>query len=163
VEPITAAAARDKYLSENGFSTNTYDDPWNEVSFLSFAFKLPNPPSRRRAIRFHDLHHVATGFGTDLIGEAEISAWELRRGVRGVGPYVSLLIVQLALLGLVIAPRRTLAAWRASNNRFSLFHEKKSYEELLTMSVGELREFLGVPADGVAHGPQKKHAFAPAA
>ena len=131
------------------------------MSFLSFAFKLPNPPSRRRAIRFHDLHHVATGFGTDLVGEAEISAWELRRGLRGVGPYVSLLIVQLTLLGLVIAPRRTIAAWRSSNNRFSLFHEKKSYDELLAMSVADLRSFLGVPPDGIATGPQKKHAFAP--
>lgn len=160
MEP-SAERARDQYLAENGFSVAAYDEPWNEVSFLFLTFKLPNPPSRRRAIRFHDLHHVATGFGTDLIGEAEISAWELRRGIGTVGPYVSLLIVQLALLGLVIAPRRTIAAWRASNDSFSLFHGTKPYDELLTMSVAELRAYLGVPTEGIAKGPQKRHPKAP--
>ncbi len=35
-------------------------------------------------IPFNDLHHVATGYGTDVLGEAEIGAWELltERAVR---------------------------------------------------------------------------------
>jgi ubiquinone biosynthesis protein Coq4 len=33
----------------------------------------------------HDLHHVATGFGTDMIGEGEVSVWETRRRLRPLG------------------------------------------------------------------------------
>ena len=48
---------------------------------------------RQRAVRWHDLHHVATRFGTDNVGEGEISAWELRRGLRGLGPYVGAIVL----------------------------------------------------------------------
>jgi hypothetical protein len=34
----------------------------------------------------HDLHHVATGFDTTLVGEAEIGAWELASGCRHYPP-----------------------------------------------------------------------------
>ena len=40
------------------------------------VYDLPNPGF----LPWHDLHHVATGYGTGLIGEAEISAYELRAG-----------------------------------------------------------------------------------
>ena len=58
-----------------------YDASVVKVTFWSITFPLPNPPSRQIAVRLHDLHHVVTGYGTDPVGEAEISAWELRRGI----------------------------------------------------------------------------------
>ena len=73
--------ARDAYLAENGFSSSEYDASVVKVTFWSITFPLPNPPSRQIAVRLHDLHHVVTGYGTDPVGEAEISAWELRRGI----------------------------------------------------------------------------------
>lgn len=72
---LTAHEGRDAYLAENGFSLAAYDDAWVQLSFFSLSITVPNPPSRRRAVRLHDLHHVATGYGTDLVGEAEVSAW----------------------------------------------------------------------------------------
>ena len=68
--------ARDAYLAENGFTTESYDAPTTAGSFLGVKFSVPNPPPHQRAIRLHDLHHVATGFGTDHAGEAS-------RGSRG--------------------------------------------------------------------------------
>ena len=41
---------------------------------------FPNTPSRKRAVRYHDLHHALTGYATDLTGEFEISAWEIGSG-----------------------------------------------------------------------------------
>ena len=88
---------------------------------------------------------AATGYGTDLRGEGEISAWELRRGIRPLGFYVGSIVLSGALLGLLIAPVRTIRAWRRSGRTPSLFgmHDR-SYDELLTLTVGELRELLAI-------------------
>jgi hypothetical protein len=153
--------ARDAYLAENGFTVAAYASPTTEGSFLGFKLSVPNPPSHQRAIRLHDLHHVATGFGTDHAGEAEISAWQARRGLRAAGMYVTSIVMMNALLGAVFAPTRTLAALRVSSEGRSLFSMEVDYPALLEMSVGELREMLGIPEGGLARHRRELHAHAP--
>jgi hypothetical protein len=152
--PATATVreARDAYLAENGFSLESYDQTWVKIAFPGFTFSIPNPPVRRRAVRWHDLHHVATCFGTDNAGEGEISVWELRRGLRGLGPYVGAIVISGAALGCLIAPRRMLRAWINSGaGQENLFaRELGEYDAMLDWSVAELRERLGVPAAGIA-------------
>jgi ubiquinone biosynthesis protein Coq4 len=128
-------------------------------SFLGHKFTVPNPPAHQRAIRLHELHHVATGFGTDHAGEGEISVWQLRRGLAGAGVYVTSVVLANALLGLVLAPRRTLAALRHSGAGGSLFSSTMEYESVLNQSVGELRARLGVPVGGLAAGHPGLHAL----
>ena len=154
---------RDAYLAENGFTVDAYDSKWTEASFFGIRFRVPNPPRHRQAIMMHDLHHDATGYGTDLVGEAEISAWEVRRGLRGVGAYVGAIVIAGATAGLVFAPRRTLRAWRASRPGGSLFQTRRSYDELTSMTVGALRRELAVPQEGLADQPRRLHAYAAAA
>ena len=153
---------RDAYLHENGFTVEAYDDKRTQASFFGLKFSVPNTPAHRRAIMWHDLHHVATAYGTDLIGEAEISAWELRRGLKGLDLYVSSIVVGGAVMGLLLAPRRTLKAFRAAahpgRNLFAL--ELSEYEGLLELDVATLRETLGVPSAGLACS-HKLHAYAP--
>ena len=111
---------------------------------------------------WHDLHHVLTGYGTDLIGEIEVAAWECRGGLRPLGLYTGWIVLSFALTGLMVAPRRTLAAWRAGPAQGSLFHESCSYESALAREVGELREELHLPRAGPEpRGPRKLHADAP--
>lgn len=157
-------AGRDLYLGENGFSVEAYDARWTPASLFGLTFKLPNTPTHRRAIMWHDLHHVATGYGTDLAGEAEISAWELRRGLAGLDLYVSAIVVTLALSGLAIAPARTWRAWQAAGqpgrNLFS--RALSDYEATLDIDVAELRRQLGVPPEGLAR-VRGLHSTAPAA
>ena len=148
-------------MQENGFTVEAYDHPRTQASLLGIGFSVPNTPRHRVAIMRHDLHHVATGYGTDVVGEAEVSAWELRRGLRGLDLYVTALVTGLALLGLVVAPRRTIRAWRDSGGGDSLFGDPRSYEELLALTVGELRASLGLPAEGVARHPRRLHGKAP--
>ncbi len=149
----TVGVGLEGYLRENGFERADYDAPWVKIQAFGLAFPFPNPPARRRAVRLHDLHHVVTGYGTDLAGEAEISAWELRRGLRGLDLFVRAIVVTGALFGLVHSPRRTLAAWRAgggrSGNLFAASIEL-DYPRLLSMSVADLRRELGVPSEGLA-------------
>src|SRR5262249_44370164 len=105
-------AARDAYLAENGFTVAAYSDKWTGGSFFGIPLKVPNTKRHRWAIMLHDLHHVATGYGTDLVGEGEISAWELRPGLRNLGVYVGGIVLLFALAGFFRAPRRVREAWR---------------------------------------------------
>lgn len=153
---------RDAYLAENGFSVAAYDDAWTEASFFGLDFKVPNTRRHRRALMRHDLHHVATGYGTDLAGEAELSAWEIRTGLRGVDLYVGSIIVAGAMAGLVLYPRRTLAAWRQGREaKANLFGDPLAYAELLDLDVAGLRARMGVAREGVYRGTRGLHPNAP--
>jgi hypothetical protein len=153
---------RNAYLAENGFRLQDYDAPRTPASFLGVKFSVPNTASHRRAIMQHDLHHVATGFGTDPAGEGEISAWEARGGLKQLGLYVGAIVLFGILLGVVFAPRRTLVAWRSARGSRPLFGlTEGEYRPLLALSVGELRERLGVPKHGLAQQPRQLHSTAP--
>ncbi|MEY4577781.1 MAG: hypothetical protein RL701_2484, partial [Pseudomonadota bacterium] len=146
----TVHAGRDAYLAENGFTLEAYDAAITPATFLGLKLGVPNTPRHRWAIMRHDLHHVATGYGTDLAGEAEISAWELRRGVKSLGLYTGSIVVSIVLLGVVVAPLRTWRALRLPALKASLFTEADTgYEQLLHLTVGELRAHLGVLEAGL--------------
>lgn len=151
----TVRRARDTYLEENGFTVASYADAWTEASIFGIPFRVPNTPRHRWAIMLHDLHHVATGYGTDLAGEGEISVWETRRGLGALGLYVATIVAFGSFGGTLLAPRRALAAWRASGEaRTSLFASSNdgeaAYEALLDVTVAQLRDQLGVPQEGLA-------------
>ena len=149
------------YLDENGFTTEEYDLSVVSITFWGITFPLPNPPQRQIAVRFHDLHHLVTGYGTDPIGEAEISGWELRRGVGVFGFYVRVIVFFGTLLGLCHSPRRTLQAWRAGRNSQRLPATTfENYEAFLKLSVGKLREVYNVPEQGIT-GSRTLHEKAP--
>lgn len=145
----TVREARDEYLRVNGFSVADYDLPYTPAKVLGIPIRVPNPPRHRRAIMRHDLHHVATGFGTDLVSEGEISAWELARGARGLDGYTLAIVVSLFLTGVLLSPRRIVRAWRSASRGPSLFDFPDDYEALLDQTVGELRARLGIPDEGL--------------
>ena len=158
---LNAKAARDAYLAENGFDLEQYDADSVRINFWGFRFSLPNPAARKLAIRYHDLHHVMTGYGTDPTGEAEISAWEYRRGIKVFGWYVQLIILTGVAFGFLHSPRKVRAAWKASKSGSRLPKPSlEHYETLLGMTVGQLREAYGVPAEGLA-GRRKLNRDAP--
>src|SRR5688500_10311930 len=110
-QAITVREARERYFTENGLSEAGYTSRWVALPVGSLQVYFPNTGPRKRAVVLHDLHHVATGYSTTWRGEAEIAAWEL---AAGCGRYWAAWGLNLgaAALGLVIAPRRTLRAWR---------------------------------------------------
>jgi hypothetical protein len=156
----TVEQARDGYLSANGWTLEAYDARWTEASFFGIPFKVPNTARHRWGIKLHDLHHVATGFGTDLVGEGEVSVFELRGGLKDLGPYVASLVIAGALLAALIAPRRALAAWKNAAGTQNLFRRGQVPEALLPISVAEFRARLGLPTDGIAVAPPKVHSRA---
>lgn len=158
---ITVREARDAYLAENGFSTDEYTKDTFSLMIFGGLFKLtfPNPPSRKHAIALHDLHHVSTGYGADFIGEGEIGVWELVGGCEALSVYA--LNGAAALLGTILSPRRMLEAHRAARTARALYRQHFEIDELLSLSLGDLRERLGIPRDGIATTRRAVAATAP--
>lgn len=71
---------------------------------------LPNIETRRRFLKYHDLHHLVTGFSVGRIGEGEVSAWELGTGSAFVSPTLGTMNLIALSTGLVLEPKRM---WRA--------------------------------------------------
>lgn len=144
----TVRAARDRYLAANGLDTSSYQAPTFPVYVWRWTVRFPNPGF----LPFHDLHHVASGYQTGLVGEAEVSAYELRSGNLTV--LITLLCVGAIVAAFFVAPRRVVRAWRRSRGTRTLLPPTVTYESLLTMTVVELRQHLGIPPAGFAEPPE---------
>jgi hypothetical protein len=144
---MTVAEARARYFAENGFSLASYEHRWVRLRIAGIPIAFPNVRSRRRAIPFHDLHHVATGYRTTLRGEAEIGAWEIGAcfGDRSVAHYWAAWILNLSAFswGLMLAPRRVYRAFVRGRSCTSLYQAGWS-DDLLRLEVEELRRRLGL-------------------
>ena len=138
----TVRAGRDRYLEENSLSVESYSARRFPIYVGRWPVYVPNPGY----LPWHDLHHVVTGYRTGLIGEAEISAYELRAGCGSV--MVFILCIGAILFAMFIAPRRVWRAWRRAKGARTLYHSELPYETLLEMSVADLREHLGLPQEG---------------
>lgn len=82
---------------------------------------LPNIETRRRFLKYHDLHHLVTGYTVGRIGEGEVSAWELGTGSAFVSPMLGIMNLIALSTGLVLEPRRMWRAFRrgcASRNLY---------------------------------------------
>ncbi len=75
----------------------------------------------RDALCKHDVHHILTGYATDMKGEAELAAWELGSG----GCHYNLLFwldrVSFVVIGLFSYPRATLRALLDGSHCVNLF------------------------------------------
>jgi hypothetical protein len=141
----TLREARAHYFRQNGIDEDGgYARKWVTIKLGPVPVLIPNTTGRRAALLPHDLHHVATGYGTTLVGEAEIGAWELASGCRH---YYAAWILNLGAVvtGLFLAPRRVVRAfqrgWRCTN----LYHlgvDADWPEE----TVSRLRQRLGLHA-----------------
>lgn len=117
-----------------------YDQKWVRLEFGPIPLYLPNTAGRRNAVGLHDLHHIATEYRTDLVGEAEIGAWEVGTGCRDYW-HAWVLNLWAFAIGLLIAPRRTFRAF-VRGLRSGTLYDSRFDESLLDQTVGALRERL---------------------
>ena len=138
----TMRDARSKYFELNKFPADGgYDDAWVDFKLGPIPFPFPNTSSRKRAVRVHDLHHIVTGYNTDLIGEFEISAWEIGAGCRDFIAAWQLNLGGMAG-GLLFAPRRTFRAFVRGRHSESLYG--RDVETMLSETVATARMMMGV-------------------
>lgn len=141
---LSIKAALGQFFDRFGFSADAYTAKWFAIYVGKFPIYLPNIPSRVWVARFHDIHHVLTGYPANWKGEAEIGAWELATGCR-TSLVAWFLNGGAVFVGLFLFPK---AVWKAFkrgwNTRTNLYHDF-DYESLLELSVHELRETIGLP------------------
>ncbi len=146
---LTLALARDLYFEVNHFGKDgVYADAWVAFSLGPIPMPFPNTASRVRAVRFHDLHHVLTGYDTDTLGELEISAWELATGCADHFAAWKLNLGGMAF-GSLWKPRRIWSAFLRGRHSQNLYRETYG-DALLARTVGEARESLGLVATAAA-------------
>jgi hypothetical protein len=154
----TLLEARGEYFRANGFGADGgYGDAWVDFKLGPVPFPFPNTHGRRRALAYHDLHHILTGYRTDFVGELEISAWEIGSGCGDFWAAWALDVSGLAG-GAFLAPRRTFRAFvrgRASQNLYG-----ESVEDLLGTSVADARRATGTdqPAPAAQLGDRVRFA-----
>ena len=139
-------AARDAYYAANGFPPDGGDSSaWVDFKLGPLPMPFPNTAPRKRAVRLHDLHHVLTGYHTDIIGEFEISAWEL---AAGCGSYSAAWFLDLTGLaaGVAVAPRRTWRAFQRGIASRNLYNGPEYSDALLDRPVSDVRAELAIDA-----------------
>jgi len=156
-ETLTMGDARARYYERNGFGADGGDSlRWVPLKLFGLTIYIPNTEGRRRAVRVHDLHHIVTGYQTDLRGEAEIAAWELASGCWRCPTAFAINLGAMGLGG-VVAPRRMARAWARGRRTRNLYGERggtiespgsvggaSSIEHLLPRRVDEVRAELGL-------------------
>ena len=158
----TVEAALDDYLVTNGFDVRAYEAATYEVDLAEVTgevWTFPNKPARQWAVPLHDLHHVLTGYGTDVLGEAEIGAWELVAGCTSL--FLWWINASAVGVGLLLNPTRVARAGVKAVGQRSLYRHGVPYAALLKLTVGELRAQIGMPEEGQADRPPRLHRRAP--
>lgn len=155
---LTMADARTRYFADNAFGEDGgYGDAWVDFKLGPIPMPFPNTKARVRAVQYHDLHHVLTGYATDTLGELEISAWELGAGCRDFWAAWQLNLGGLAA-GTLASPRRTFRAFVRGRRSTSLYGEDMT--RLLASSVGALRDETRVDAPASPASPTDAALFA---
>ena len=106
-----------QHLEEQGLGT---PDGWFGVRLFGKRIRLFPQGPLAPLLTSHDLHHLYTGYGTHLGGEAEVVAWEISSG--GFGKYwFAWLDIGKVLVLAMLFPKRFRAAWirgRQSRNLY---------------------------------------------
>jgi hypothetical protein len=140
--------ARDVYFRHYGFNNGGYDDKWVKLKAGPIPIFFPNIPARVIAVKYHDLHHIITGYQANWVGEAEIGAWEIASGCKHHWPAWILNLDAMAI-GLLLAPRRTYRAFLRGRRSENLYGFPFN-DDLLAQRVGTMRQRLHVDGNASA-------------
>lgn len=154
----TVRAARARYFAENGFDEEGYQSRFVKLQLGPLPVWIVNTESRVRSVRLHDVHHVLTGYRTDVHGEGEIGAFELGAGCADhfAAWYLNLNALAIAL---PLGPGALLRAF-ARGRRSRCLYDREWDEALLDETVAGLRGRLPVVARELEPAPAERLAFA---
>ncbi len=154
----TLRDARTAYFEANGFGEDGgYNKATVTVTVLGIPVSIPNTEGRKRAVVFHDMHHLVTGYATTNLGEAEIGAWELGSGCWDVRAAWVLNTGSL-VLGVFTNPARLFRAFVRGRQSENLYG--RDADALLRRPVDEVRSEMGLDAEPRAASKGDVVAFA---
>lgn len=162
-DSLLVGEARRQFFAASGFDAEGgYTKPVYWLGWKWFRVPVPNTAGRVRAVRLHDLHHLATGYPTTWHGEAEIGAWEL---AGGCGRYIAAWVLNLYAFdaGLFIAPRSLWRAFVRGRRSRTLYCLGVIDDDILQLPLGDLRSRLGLQHEAPSGTAEDAWAFAAAA
>jgi hypothetical protein len=135
---ISVREGINQFFERFGIPPDAYTMKHFTLPLGPFRIRVPNIPGRVVVARFHDIHHVLTGYPANWKGEAEIGAWEIATGCRSY--FIAWFLNGGALLiGLMRWPRAVWRAWlRGRRTRTNLYHDF-DYDTVLSMKIKDLR------------------------
>jgi hypothetical protein len=151
-DAVLRAALAQHYVAHGLPPDGGANDRWFRVRLGPVSLRLPNPPARRRALLFHDVNHIATGYNTTFSqGEVTIAAFEVGAGC---GRFAIAWLINLSAmaLGAFCAPRAVFAAYVRGRQSYSIYRALPTAETLARTTVGAIRQRLRV--NTVATVPQ---------
>ena len=102
-----------KFYAQSGFGDEPGKRPLTvQVYTGCLLVPLPNIETRHIYLKYHDLHHLVTGYSVGRIGEGEVSAWELGSGSFFVNPVLGLMNFIALSTGLALEPGRMWQAFK---------------------------------------------------
>jgi hypothetical protein len=156
---LTLGEARARLFAVGGLGEDGgYGAAWVRLKIWRIPFAFPNTAGRRRAVRFHDLHHVLTGYPTTWRGEFEIAAWEV---ATGIGRHWAGWLLDLLgfACGLFVCPRGVYRAFMRGRRSANLYFEAWD-DSILARRVGDERRRLRLDSDGARPSWRDRAAFA---
>ena len=135
--------ALNQLFANFGIPANAYTTKYFIIKVGPIPIHVPNIPARVKIARYHDVHHVLTGYSANWKGEAEIGAWELATGCR-TSFIAWFLNGGAVMVGIFMYPKAVINAYlRGLKTRTNLYHHF-DYESLLEKTVKEVREMVGL-------------------
>jgi len=144
----TMREALREYFEVNHFGVDGgYSAKWVDFKLGKIPFPFPNTDVRKKAVRFHDLNHVLTGYRTDTVSEFEISAWEIGAGC---GSFAAAWVINLGGLaaGFFSAPGRTFRAFVRGRRQRAAY--ALDYDAMMEREVDDVRRELGVTDERIS-------------
>jgi len=125
------------YKSNNLGIDGGVDKDWNKFEISYFTFLFPN--LNKKGYLLHDVNHLLCGYGIDWFGEFETAAWEIGSGGRKGFGLSWFYPITGFLLGLILIPKRTIAAYNKGRKRKNAHLLSKKYK-VLEMEIEELKK-----------------------
>jgi hypothetical protein len=140
----TAGEALQKYYESHYFGDRAFRDPIVLAKIGPLSVPTPNPKWRREIIHLHDLHHLLTRYDTSWSGEGEVAAWELATGFPQGYRIAYCYAPVTFIIGFFFSPRRVVRALRRGWGAKNLCHLNLKKDELMQMSLEQLRQKLNL-------------------
>jgi hypothetical protein len=135
-------------LKELGLDPDPFDSAreagnWWSFEVLGVRLYCFNFSWRRKALAFHDLHHVVTGYPCNMSGEMQVATWEYAAG-SCPNWFAKLFCLPLVAMGAVLTPQQVFAAYKNGADNVSLFGVKLD-STIVNMPVAKLRSLTLKP------------------
>jgi hypothetical protein len=128
---------------------NLGDEGGNQLSYVIieitsfFKVYIPNWDNRRKAVLRHDIHHLLTGYKSEILGEFEIAAWEIGSGCMNY--FAAYLLNSGGLIaGIFLYPRPTFKAFILGCRTTNLYQMSLSDDDMKSSTIEELKNKIGL-------------------